>query len=143
MGTGPLAKRGYSVARLDREPRIGRLVPDLTAPPTFSEAVEILEMGAAVACGLVEYRLDSTWPSGSIFGTVRPCECGEPTINDDACRLCRTLAQIHPVTARDPHDLECRYQAAERYLDRVAAVVAALKERLQAVPLGGVEDADR
>lgn len=152
---GPLAAAGFRVVVRRREsfgdPRhefYWLLEPRLPRPPSLAQALEILEMRDAA-----RERGDLPGVPGqmAILGHLRPdgvfsvdrCECGHPAFNEEGgCKLCRALASVHPVAARDAHDLECRYQAAERYLDRVASVVAALKERLQAVPLGGVRDAD-
>lgn len=104
--------------------------------PTFAEAETAMQEAHERGCDFVRWWVsDGLSPQDRSPQDLRRCSCGNVAVNDEACKLCRALAPL--VTSQDyssREDLQARYEAADRYLDRIAKVVADLKTQIDTFP---------
>lgn len=107
--------------------RIG-FVHGQTRRPTYAECEMLLAQMTEARASCIVWYLNGV--HANTHTNIRRCECGEVAVDSLCCRLCFTLAQL--IVSQDPDcedDKYARYVAAERMLDRVATVVALLKQQ--------------
>lgn len=97
--------------------------------PTMTECFAVLDLARDHEVACVVWQWDSGQNPRNVVA-IRRCACGEVAIRDEVCGLCRALAPL--VVSQDPsslEDLDTRYETADRFLDRIGAVVAELKRQ--------------
>lgn len=100
--------------------------------PTLFEAEVMLREAIARGhvCAVHEWRIRHDRKRHSTV--IYRCECGNVSFDDVSCAVCRTFATMLVGRDESVEDLDMRYQLAERTLDRLATVVARLKEQQSA-----------
>lgn len=110
------------------------------APPSLAEAFTMMTGAQSVGVGRVEWRW--RYPKTGNAGTpvrISFCACGNVTFGWPAvCGVCHALeSTLLGVTRHygadapaSDADLQARYEAADRYMDRVGAVIRELKQQL-------------
>lgn len=123
------------VYRLGRERHVIRVVYG-ARHPALVDQVRALAAAAEHGVGQVEWRYQI---NGGTLATIffQLCgACGNPT-RGERCSVCRAIDDMLLDDLRQPgqpralpDDVQARYEASERYMDRIAAVIAELKRQL-------------